>query len=83
MAGKNIIGARVHLARKKAKPRLTQADIAARLQIKGIRIDRAGVSKIEIGYREVTDIEAKVLAETLGVTVAWLYSEDDILDQKK
>jgi hypothetical protein len=34
-------------------------------------------SKIEMGYREVTDVEAKAIAEALGVTVAWLFGEGE------
>ena len=40
-------------------------------------MDRVTISKIETGFREVTDIEAKAIAEALGVTIKWLYDEDD------
>jgi len=63
------------LARKNAKPPITQADLAARLQIKGLRVDRAAISKIETGYREVSDIEAAAISEALGVSISWLFSE--------
>jgi len=72
---RNIIGNKVRLARKKAKPLITQADLAARLQIKGLRIDRATISKIETGYREVTDVEAAAISEALGVSISWLFGE--------
>jgi transcriptional regulator with XRE-family HTH domain len=71
--GRNIIGDKVRLARKEAKPPITQADLAARLQIKGLRIDRATISKIETGYREVTDVEAAAISEALGVSISWLF----------
>lgn len=73
--GRNIIGNRVRLARKNAKPPITQADLAARLQIKGLRVDRAAISKIETGYREVSDIEAAAISEALGVSISWFFSE--------
>ena len=73
--GRNIIGNRVRLARKNAKPPITQADLAARLQIKGLRVDRATISKIETGYREVSDIEAAAISEALGVSISWLFGE--------
>lgn len=73
--GRNIIGNRVRLARKKAKPLITQADLAARLQIKGLRVDRVTISKIETGYREVSDIEAAAISEALGVSISWLFGQ--------
>jgi transcriptional regulator with XRE-family HTH domain len=73
--GRNIIGNKVKLARKIAKPPVTQADLAARLQVEGLRIDRATISKIETGYREVTDVEAAAISKVLGVSIGWLFGE--------
>jgi transcriptional regulator with XRE-family HTH domain len=77
MARRNIIGKRVRLARERAKPLITQADLAARLQVEGLRLERATISKIETGYREVTDVEALAIAKVLGVTVSWLIGETE------
>lgn len=77
MPKRNIIGNRVQMARRRARPQVTQADLAARLQIKGLRLDRATISKIETGYREVTDMEVAALAEALGVSINWLFGGDD------
>jgi len=77
MTGRNIIGDRVSLARKSARPPMTQTDLAARLQIQGLQIERVTISKIETGYREVTDVEAAAIAKALGVTISWLYGESD------
>ena len=76
--GRNIIGDKVRLARKAAKPPITQSDLAARLQVRGLRIDRVTISKIETGYREVTDVEAAALSEALGVSISWLFGEKQI-----
>ena len=76
MLGRNIIGDRVRLARKRAQPPITQKDLAARLQVQGLSIERVTISKIEIGYREVTDVEAAAIAKVLGVSIAWLFGED-------
>ena len=65
----------MRLARKRAKPPITQTDLAARLQIQGLRLERVTISKIETGYREVTDVEAAAIAKALGVTISWLYGE--------
>ena len=64
---KNICGDRVHEAR--CKLRLTQSDLAARLQINGIIMERDSVSRIEIGTRFVADYELRELSKILGVTV--------------
>jgi len=69
----NIVGPRVRQARRNAN--LTQADLAARLQLRGLRIDRAGVAKIEGGMRQVSDIELKAIADALGVRAAWLLDD--------
>ena len=65
------------MAREKAKPGITQSDLAARLQVEGLRLERVTISKIETGYREVTDVEALAIAKALGVSVAWLMGESE------
>jgi len=82
MARRNVIGERVRLARERAKPRITQADLAARLQIEGLRLERVAISKIETGYREVTDVEAIAIAKALGVTISWLLGESEEIKSK-
>ena len=67
---KNICGERVHEARR--KKRITQSELAAKLQVAGIIIERDSISRIEIGTRFVADYELRVLAEILGVSVGWL-----------
>ncbi len=69
---RNIVGARVHQARKAAKPPITQLDLVARLQVLGMSIDQSGISKIESGQRPVLDIEVVVLAKALKVSATWL-----------
>ncbi len=69
---KNIIGTRVRKARNGAKPPITQEDLAARLQLKGIKIDQAMISRIEKGERLVTDYEVKAIAKALKVSAGWL-----------
>ncbi len=66
----NICGERVHEAR--CKLRLTQSDLAAKLQIRGVTIERDGISRIEIGTRFVADYELRELAKILNVTLEWL-----------
>ena len=82
MTGRNVIGGRVRLARERAKPLITQADLAARLQIEGLRLERVTISKIETGYREVTDVEVVAIAKALGVTISCLLSDSEEIKSK-
>ena len=74
---KNVVGARVHQARKAAKPQITQGDLVARLQLLGMMIDQSGISKIEGGSRPVSDVEVTALAKALNISVAWLFGETE------
>lgn len=70
----NIVGERVKEARLKRDPLMTQNQLSGKLAVLGVSIDRAGISKIEIGQRGVLDYELKALAKALGVTAEWLLS---------
>lgn len=72
---KNISGDRIREAR--LKQRLTQEDLAAKLQIEGVIMERDSVSRMEIGTRFVTDYEIVVLSKVLGVSVSWLLGLED------
>lgn len=71
---KNICGNRVHEAR--CKLRLTQSDLAAKLQVAGITIERDSISRIEIGTRFVADYELREIAKILKVSVEWILNEE-------
>lgn len=72
---KNLCGNRVREAR--ARRNMTQADLAAKLQVAGITMERDSVSRIEIGTRFVTDYELSVLADVLGVSMEWLTEKEN------
>lgn len=72
---KNVCGDRVRDARQ--KQRLTQEDLAAKLQIAGVIMERDSVSRIEIGMRFVTDYELMVLSKVLDVSMQWLVGIDE------
>ena len=55
---------------------ISQADLAARMQVKGVFIEREAISKIETGDRFVTDYELMIFAEVLGVTMDWLTGKE-------
>ncbi len=73
----NISGEYVRIARKNYGKRhrvpMTQADLAAKLQLKGLEnFERITVCRIEKGIRQVSDIELKYLAAALEVSVEYL-----------
>lgn len=67
---KNLCGEKVRQAR--VMRRLTQSELAARLQIEEVLIERDSISRIEAGTRFVADYELVLLAKILRVDVAWL-----------
>ncbi len=73
--GNNIVGGRVKLARTRRKARMTQRELAEKLQLQGWDADRVVVAKIELGIRQVRDMEVVKLAKALGVSVSWLIGE--------
>lgn len=75
MPARNLVGPRVREARRTRSPRMTQAELAARMQVAGFDLDRAGIAKIESRLREVDDRELVALASALGVSAAWLLGE--------
>ncbi len=73
MQRKNIVGLRVRKARKALN--ITQMELAARLQLLDITIDRSGIAKLEGGSRPVSDIEVAAISGILKVSILWLYED--------
>ena len=71
---KNIIGEKVRLTRTKNK--ITQEQLAARLELNDIQIDRIAISRIESGNRFVADFEVVEIAKALNTTVGFLLSSE-------
>ena len=71
---KNLCGERVREAR--LKRRMSQSELAAKLQLENIIIERDSISRIESGTRFVTDYELKILSKVLGVELIWLLTDD-------
>jgi len=59
------------------RPVITQGELAAWLQVMGFEVNQATISKIEKQLRPVLDVEVVALAKALGVTLAWLFEEED------
>ena len=74
---RNVVGPRVRQARKLTTPPVSQVELAARLQLMGLKIDQSAVSKIEQGRRPVLDLEVVALAKAFKVPASWLLGEAD------
>jgi HTH-type transcriptional regulator, cell division transcriptional repressor len=72
---KNIVGSRIKRARKEAH--ITQMDLAARLQVVGVLIDRSAIAKLETGKRPASDIEIAAIARVLNVDITWLFKDSE------
>ena len=66
----NLSGERIRIARKKRK--LSQTELAAKMQLEGIQMAQDSISRIEIGTRFVPDYELPLYAKILKVSVEWL-----------
>ncbi|MDE7219010.1 MAG: helix-turn-helix domain-containing protein [Oscillospiraceae bacterium] len=63
---KNVIGKPLRKIRKKQK--VTQLDLAARMQVLGVNIDQQAISNIENNRRIVTDYELACFCKALRCT---------------
>lgn len=72
---RNICGSKIKQTRKLRK--LSQAELAAKVQIEGVILERDSISRIENGTRFVSDFELLILARTLNVEPNWLLSDSD------
>ena len=70
---KNLCGDRIREGRARVK--MSQSDLAAQLQVRGVILERDSISRMEIGTRFVTDYELKNIADILGVSMDWLTQE--------
>ncbi len=62
VCGKNITHFRVEMG-------ISQRELADRMQLVGIDIDKNAIQRIECGKRFVTDIEVIAFANVFGVTL--------------
>lgn len=69
----NIVGKYIKQIREEQG--LTQEQLAIRIEMAGWQVDRFIVSKIERGDRQVSDIEAQMIAKVLKVSVGRLFGE--------
>lgn len=70
----NICGPKVRKLREEKK--MSQDQLAAKLQTEGLGVNQNSISRIETGKRIVADFELKSLARVLNVPVDVLLSNE-------
>ncbi|MBS6546838.1 MAG: helix-turn-helix transcriptional regulator [Butyricicoccus pullicaecorum] len=70
----NIAGIRIRLLRE--KKRLSQEQLAAKLQLLGMEINQKAISRVETGARVVPDYELQFYAQALDTTIDHLLEQD-------
>ncbi len=70
---KNIISDNVRVMRVKAK--LSQGELAAKMQTMGVNIDQQGISRIENNERFVCDYELMCLCKIFEITADEMLSD--------
>lgn len=76
----NLCGKNVYRIRKSMK--LSQRQLAERLQLVGIDVDKNAIQRIECGKRFVTDIELIALSDVLRIPLEELLSVEMSFEQK-
>ena len=71
---KNLISKKLIQLRKQKK--MSQRDLAGKLQLAGYDMDKNVITRIETGQRYVTDIELCALSKILNVRLEDLIEED-------
>lgn len=71
----NLCGKKISLLRTNLK--ISQRELADRMQLVGIDIDKNAIQRIECGKRFVTDIEIVAFAKVFNI------SFDELLEQKR
>ena len=70
----NIAGKNIREAREAHK--LSQDQLAAKMQVEGVQISQRSISRAETGDRVIADFELKAFARVLAASV------DSLLDEK-
>ena len=69
----NLCGKAVAKHRQQSK--ISQRELADRMQLIGIDIDKNAIQRIECGKRFVTDIELRALSRVLNISYAELLND--------
>ncbi|HSH10079.1 MAG TPA: helix-turn-helix transcriptional regulator [Oceanipulchritudo sp.] len=69
----NLFGPALKWAREQARPHLSQADLAARITLLGLPMDRSTISRIENQERSLKDFEFLLFTTALRVDPVKLF----------
>ena len=72
---KNVVGPHIRDARLRASRKVSQEELAARLQAMGVQLDQTAVSRIENRERQVTDVELLAICRALGIEVGSIFTD--------
>ena len=70
----NVCGA--NIARRRKEMKISQRELAERLQIMGLDVDKNAVQRMESGQRFIIDIEIIYLCEVLEQTLDQLFNKE-------
>ena len=70
-----MVGARLKLLR--AREKMSQRDLARRLQLMGFDMDKNVITRIETNKRYVTDLEIRALAKVFKVSYQYLIDGEE------
>jgi transcriptional regulator with XRE-family HTH domain len=73
---KNAVGPRIRAARYRSGRKITQEELAARLQAVGLDIGQTAIAKIEARRRPVTDLELLAICKALKVKLSFLFGQE-------
>ncbi len=76
----NVVGAKVKKYR--LEQRMSQKELAERLETYAVYICRGSISRIENHERTVTDYELRAIADALKVSINDLYEDDKTIPDK-
>ena len=78
LTGKNnICGEKDYEIRKKQNPKMSQRQLAEKLQILCIDVDKNAIQRIESGQRFVTDLELLAISKVFNVSLNELIGDYD------
>ena len=72
----NICGAKIMELRMGMEEKCSQRQLADKLQLIGLDIDKNAIQRIECGKRYITDIEIKAFCNVFNISPNDLFSEE-------
>lgn len=71
----NICGEKIRNLRLASSSEMSQRQLADKMQLCGIDLDKNAIQRIESGKRFITDIELKAFADYFNVDISDLYED--------